>query len=162
MHVRRRKCSKIPCSIIAKTNAANVKFLGGTLGGGVGRYQGIHGLIIDNLLSLQMVTAAGNLITVSATENAELFWGMRGAGFNYGVVVNATYKLHPLTNGGEVQVVDLIFTREQNETFFKTLASFQGTLPPELALLTYGAWNATYNGVSSTCSASVIAAATNR
>ncbi|KAL9039404.1 MAG: hypothetical protein Q9180_002547 [Flavoplaca navasiana] len=123
-----------------------VGFLGGTLGGGVGRYQGIHGLIIDNLLSLQMITAAGKLITVSATENTELFWGMRGAGFNYGVVVNATYKVHPLTNGGEVQVVDLIFTREQNETFFKTLASLQGTLPPELALLTYVDWNATYNG----------------
>ncbi|KAI4236998.1 MAG: hypothetical protein LQ349_002185 [Xanthoria aureola] len=123
-----------------------VGFLGGTLGGGVGRYQGIHGLIIDSLLSLNMVTAAGKLITVSATENAELFWGMRGAGFNYGVVVNATYKVHPLTNGGEVQAVDFIFTREQNETFFKRLASFQGTLPPELALLTYVGWNATYGG----------------
>ncbi|KAL8833381.1 MAG: hypothetical protein Q9176_008009, partial [Flavoplaca citrina] len=62
----------------------------GTLAGGVGRYQAIHGLIIDNLLSLQMITAAGKLITVSATENTEIFWGMRGAGFNYGVEVNAT------------------------------------------------------------------------
>ena len=148
MHVRWCRCSKILRSMTTQTNAVNMKFLGGTLGGGVGRYQGIHGLIIDNLLSLQMITAAGKLITISATENTELFWGMRGAGFNYGVVVNATYKVHPLTNGGEVQVVDLIFTREQNETFFKTLASLQGTLPPELALLTYVDWNATYNGVS--------------
>lgn len=131
------------------TDAFDMQFLGGTLGGGVGRYQGIHGLIIDNLLSLRMVTAGGKLITVSAAENADLFWGMRGAGFNYGVVVDATYKVHPLTNGGEVQVVDLIFTREQNETFFKTLASLSGTLPPELALLTYVDYNATYNGVSS-------------
>lgn len=161
MLVRWCKGSKIPCSSITKTNAVNVKFLGGTLGGGVGRYQGIHGLIIDSLLSLNMVTAAGKLITVSATENAELFWGMRGAGFNYGVVVNATYKVHPLTNGGEVQAVDFIFTREQNETFFKRLASFQGTLPPELALLTYVGWNATYGGVSSTSSASIVAAAAN-
>ncbi|KAL9595232.1 MAG: hypothetical protein Q9219_006566 [cf. Caloplaca sp. 3 TL-2023] len=123
-----------------------VGFLGGTLGGGVGRYQGIHGLIIDNLLSLRMVTADGRLITVSAAENSDLFWGMRGAGFNYGVVVSATYKVHPLTNGGQVQVADLIFTREQNETFFKTLASLSGTLPPELALLTYVDYNATYGG----------------
>ncbi|KAL9005330.1 MAG: hypothetical protein Q9188_001894 [Gyalolechia gomerana] len=125
-----------------------VGFLGGTLGGGVGRYQGLHGLIIDNLLTLQMVTAAGKLITVSATENAELFWGMRGAGFNYGVVINATYTVSPLTNGGEVQVVDFIFSKEQNEPFFKTLASLSGTLPPEMALLTYVDYNATYNGTT--------------
>ncbi|KAL8940821.1 MAG: hypothetical protein Q9216_002610 [Gyalolechia sp. 2 TL-2023] len=121
----------------------------GTLGGGVGRYQGLHGLIVDNLLSLEMVTAAGNLITVSATENTELFWGMRGAGFNYGVVINATYTVSPLTNGGEVQVVDFIFSKEQNETFFNTLATMSAdTLPPEMALLTYVDYNATYNGTT--------------
>lgn len=124
------------------------KFLGGTLGGGVGRYQGLHGLISDNLLTMQMVTAAGKLINVSATENSDLFWGMRGAGFNFGVVIHATYRVFPLTNGGEVQVADFIFNKEQNETFFKTLASLSGTLPPELALLTYVDFNITYGGVS--------------
>ncbi|KAL9594846.1 MAG: hypothetical protein Q9179_005215 [Wetmoreana sp. 5 TL-2023] len=124
-----------------------VGFVGGTLGGGVGRYQGLHGLVIDNLLSLQLVTAAGKLITVSASENSDLFWGMRGAGFNFGVVINATYKVSPLTNDGQVQAVDFVFSKEQNETLFKTLASLSGTLPPEMALLTYVDYNATYGGI---------------
>ena len=124
-----------------------IQFVGGTLGGGVGRYQGIHGLIVDNLISMQVVTAAGKLTTVSAEENSDLFWGMRGAGMNFGVVTEAKYKASPLTNGGQVQVVDFIFTKDQAESYFKTFAALSGTLPPELALLSYVDYNATYGGV---------------
>ena len=123
-----------------------VGFVGGTLGGGVGRYQGIHGLISDSLLSVQLVTAAGQLITVSANENSDLFWGIRGAGMNYGVILEATYEVYDLTNGGDVQVVDFIFTKDQNESYFQTLASLQGTLPPEMALLSYVDFNSSHGG----------------
>lgn len=125
-----------------------VGMVGGTLGGGVGRYQGIHGLIIDSLLSVTMITAAGEQITVSATENSDLFWGIRGAGFNFGIVIEATYEVYDLTNGGNVQVADLIYTKDQQEAFFKTLASLQDTLPPELTLLTYVDFNITHGGTS--------------
>lgn len=118
------------------------------MGAGVGRYQGIHGLIIDSLLSVDLVTAAGNLVTASATQNSDLFWGFRGAGMNFGVVTSATYQVHDLTNGGVVQDADMIFLAPQNVSYFDTLASLSGTLPPELSLISYVAYNSTAGVVS--------------
>lgn len=65
---------------------------GATLGARVGRYQGLHGLILDALLSVRLVTATGDIIPVSATEHSDLFWGLRGAGLNFGIVVSAIKK----------------------------------------------------------------------
>ena len=118
------------------------------MGAGVGRYQGIHGLIADSLLSVDLVTAAGKLVTASATQNSDLFWGFRGAGMNFGVVTSATYKVYDLTNGGNVQDADMIFVGPQNASYFHTLASLSGTLPPELSLISYVAYNATAELVS--------------
>lgn len=118
--------------------------LGATLGGGVGRYQGLHGLIIDALKSVNLVTASGDLITVSETENSDLFWGIRGAGFNYGIITEATYEVYDLTNGGVVVNADFLFPASSNETFFKVLTSF-GTLPPALSLYTLVVRNTTIN-----------------
>ncbi|KAJ5783898.1 CAZyme family AA7 [Penicillium psychrosexuale] len=112
-----------------------VGMVGATLGGGVGRYQGLHGLILDALKSVQLVTAAGDLITVSATQNEDLFWGIRGAGFNYGIVTSATYNVHDLTNEGNVLNADFMFPASLNETYFNILASY-GTLPAGLSLYT--------------------------
>ena len=117
------------------------------MGAGVGRYQGIHGLILDNLLSVRLVTAAGNIITASSTKNADLFWGFRGAGMNFGVVISATYKISDITNGGQVQDADLIFVAPQNGSYFNTLSSLSGTIPPELSLITSFAYNATLGQV---------------
>ncbi|KAJ9254992.1 CAZyme family AA7 [Paecilomyces variotii] len=121
-----------------------VGMLGATLGGGVGRYQGLHGLIIDALKSVNLVTASGDLITVSETENSDLFWGIRGAGFNYGIITEATYEVYDLTNGGVVVNADFLFPASSNETFFKALTSF-GTLPPALSLYTLVVRNTTIN-----------------
>ena len=131
----------------ATGSCACVGAVGATMGAGVGRYQGIHGLILDNLLSVRLVTAAGNIITASATKNADLFWGFRGAGMNFGVVISATYKIYDLTNGGQVQDADLIFVAPQNGSYFDILSSLSGTIPPELSLITYFAYNATLGQV---------------
>lgn len=109
--------------------------MGAALGGGVGRYQGLHGLISDTLQSVKMVTATGDLITVSADEHADLFWGIRGAGFNYGVVIEATFEVYELTNGGNLFKADFMFPASANETYFRILASY-GTLPARLSLFT--------------------------
>ncbi|RYP36603.1 hypothetical protein DL767_003307 [Monosporascus sp. MG133] len=92
--------------------------VGVTLGGGVGRYQSLHGLIIDALVLVRLVTADGAIATASETLNPELFWGIRGAGANFGIVTSATYKLAPLINDGLSLTADFVFPTEMTEAFF--------------------------------------------
>ncbi|KAG9119802.1 hypothetical protein FRC07_005006 [Ceratobasidium sp. 392] len=65
-----------------------------TLGGGYGWLCGLHGLVIDNLVQATVVTASGNILTVSDRENQDLFWAIRGGGGNFGVVTEFVYRLH--------------------------------------------------------------------
>ncbi|HJY83908.1 MAG TPA: FAD-binding oxidoreductase [Candidatus Binatia bacterium] len=67
-----------------------------TLGGGWGWLGRKYGLACDNLLSVDIVTSDGKLLTSSATENEDLFWGIRGGGGNFGVVTSFEYQLHPV------------------------------------------------------------------
>ena len=70
-----------------------------TLSGGFGRLNRKFGMTIDNLLSADMVTADGKIRRVSAEENADLFWGIRGGGGNFGVVTAFEFALHPAGPG---------------------------------------------------------------
>lgn len=121
--------------------------IGATLGGGVGRYNGLHGMILDSLRSVRIVTASGEIITASTTENPDLFWGIRGAGFNYGIVLSAVYQVYDLTSK-KVMNADMVFPASYNATILKYLKSYETNMPAKLAIILLGGYNEAYGGVS--------------
>ncbi|KAI1824889.1 Glucooligosaccharide oxidase [Xylaria intraflava] len=117
--------------------------VGASVGAGVGRYQGLYGLIIDNLESVHMVTADGSIIEVSDKTNADLMWAIRGAGANFGIITQATYKLSPQTNGGKVTNADFILPASSNGSYFDLVQQLQKDMPAELATITVIEYNTT-------------------
>ncbi len=102
---------------------------GFTLGGGLGRVDRKFGLAIDNVLSADLVTADGQLRHVSADENSDLYWAIRGGGGNFGVVTSFTFQLHPfdpLVYSGKI-----MYPFEQAKDVLLFYAEYTESLPDE-------------------------------
>jgi FAD/FMN-containing dehydrogenase len=82
---------------------------------------GYAGLISDNIVSMDVVTAEGSQITVSAFSHPELYWGMRGAGHNYGIVTNLVYKIFDYPRGQSTYYVNYFYSEDKLEAFFQQL-----------------------------------------
>ena len=101
-----------------------------TLGGGLGWLSGKHGLTVDNLISADVVTADGRLLAASATENPDLFWGLRGGGGNLGIVTSFEYQLHavgPTILGGMVA-----YPLDKTKEVLRFYRAFNQAAPDEL------------------------------
>jgi FAD/FMN-containing dehydrogenase len=100
-----------------------------TLGGGLGYLMGKLGAVCDNLLSVELVTAAGEALTVSDEVHPDLFWAIRGAGANFGVVTQFRHRLHPLPG---VLAGLLIHPRDRAAEFIDCYREFLANTPDEL------------------------------
>ena len=101
-----------------------------TLGGGFGWLSRKYGMTVDNLLSANVVMADGKQVRASETENADLFWGLRGGGGNFGIVTSFEFQLHPV--GPNVLSGLIVFPFDQAKSVITQFARFTETMPDEL------------------------------
>jgi FAD/FMN-containing dehydrogenase len=113
--------------VISTTGVAGL-----TLGGGLGWLMGSHSLAVDNLLSVELVTAQGEVLQVSATSHPDLFWALRGGGGNFGVATRLEFRLHPLSvvTGGLVA-----HPIQAARDLFRLLRDLMASAPDDLALM---------------------------
>jgi hypothetical protein len=113
--------------IISHTGIAGL-----TLGGGLGHLMRKHGLTVDNLLSVDLVTADAERIHVDAETAPDLLWGLRGGGGNFGIATTLEYRLHPV---GPIVLGGPIFWRlDEGEQLFRFLRDFAPQAPDELGI----------------------------
>jgi FAD/FMN-containing dehydrogenase len=103
-----------------------------TLGGGSGWLERKHGLTVDNVLAVELVTADGEPVRASAEEHPELFWALRGGGGNFGVVTAIEFHLHPV--GPEVMAGLALFPRARAAELLRRFREVMADAPDELSL----------------------------
>ena len=109
---------------------STVGVAGFTLGGGSGYLTRKHGMAVDNLLSVELVTADGRIVRASADENPDLFWGLRGGGGNFGIVTAFEFRLHEV--GPEVLAGQIMHRLEDAPELLRSFREFMANAPDEL------------------------------
>jgi FAD/FMN-containing dehydrogenase len=118
----------VPGGVVSTTGVAGL-----TLHGGLGHLRRKYGLSIDSLLSVDIVTADGQFRRASATENEDLFWAVRGAGSNFGVVTAFEFQAHPV--GPMVMVGAVFYPFEDAPAILPAWRDFMAAAPEELSSL---------------------------
>ena len=119
-----------PMGVVSETGIAGL-----TLNGGMGHLRRKRGLSSDNLLSVELVTADGRLLTASEGENADLFWAVRGGGGNFGVVTSFEYKLHPV--GPEVMCAFVFYPGDRALEVLRSIEEYMTDAPDEVSPLSF-------------------------
>lgn len=117
----------VPTGINSTTGIAGL-----TLGGGFGWTTRKYGMTIDNLLSADVVTADGRMVTASPSQNADLFWAIRGGGGNFGVITCFEFQLHPV--GPEVLAGLIVHPIEEAADLLPAFASIADRAPDDLTV----------------------------
>lgn len=118
-----------------------LSLVGVAIGGGVNRWSGVYGLVLDSLVSARVVLHDGRLVEASESQNPDLFWAIRGAGANFGIVVSATFKMQEAINHGNLFSADIIIPISQAEKFFDVIKSLHDNFPAQLGAIFYIVWN---------------------
>jgi hypothetical protein len=115
----------VPAGIVTHTGLAGL-----TLGGGIGWLHRKHGLTIDQLLSAEVITAEGELVRASESENPDLFWGIRGGGGNFGVVTEFEFRLNPV--GPQVVAGPVFWPMEESPQVLRFYREWVADAPDDL------------------------------
>jgi FAD/FMN-containing dehydrogenase len=115
----------VPAGIVTHTGLAGL-----TLGGGIGWIMRKHGLTIDQLLSVDLITADGEFVKASDDQNRDLFWGVRGGGGNFGIVSDFEFRLNPL--GPEVMAGPVFWSVNDAPAVLRFYREWVGDCPDEL------------------------------
>ncbi|MFL5908443.1 MAG: FAD-binding oxidoreductase [Solirubrobacterales bacterium] len=115
----------VPAGIVTHTGITGL-----TLGGGIGWLMRKHGLTIDQLISAELVTASGEVVRASDSENADLFWGLRGGGGNFGIVTELEFRLVPV--GPTVLAGPIFWPMEESPRLLRFYRDWIADAPDEL------------------------------
>ena len=115
----------VPAGVVTHTGLAGL-----TLGGGIGWIMRKHGLTIDNLLSVDVVTADGEFVKASEDENPDLFWGVRGGGGNFGIVTEFEFRAHEL--GPQVMAGPIFWPIDEAPEVLRFYRDWVADCPDEL------------------------------
>jgi FAD/FMN-containing dehydrogenase len=113
-----------PSGIISTTGVAGL-----TLGGGIGHLTRKYGLLCDNLISADVVTAGGKMLTASDAENPDLFWALRGGGGNFGVVTSFEFRLHPVNT---VTAGPILYSLEKSRGALRMYRDYMNSAPEDI------------------------------
>jgi FAD/FMN-containing dehydrogenase len=116
----------VPAGVVSTTGVAGL-----TLHGGTGHLRRKHGLSIDSLISVDIVTADGQIRTASETENEDLFWAVRGAGSNFGVVTSFEFRAYPV--GPMVMVGAIFYPADDAPKLLRAWRDYVTVAPDELS-----------------------------